>query len=171
VIHADKRLEHWIVAQRVGGLNWFFLGLSRIGTLGLVWIAIAIVLALVWRRPGIVIPVAVAVLLADTVSGVGKRLVYRHRPFEHQIGPSERTHSFPSGHSATAFAGATMLAYYAPRFRPWFYALAVLIAFSRLYNGVHYPTDVVAGGALGVATALLLLAAIRRGSRRGSRGG
>jgi undecaprenyl-diphosphatase len=171
LIHADKKLEHWIVAHRVRDLNWLFLGLSRVGTLGLVWIAIAIVLAVVWRRPWLVVPVVVAVLGADALAALGKQLVHRHRPFEHQIGPSERTHSFPSGHSASAFAGATMLAHYAPRYRPWFYVLAVLIAFSRLYNGVHYPTDVVVGSLLGVATALLLLAAIRRRRPRGSRRG
>jgi membrane-associated phospholipid phosphatase len=43
-----------------------------------------------------------------------------------------------------------------------------VIALSRLYNGVHYPTDVVAGALLGVLTALLLLGAIRRRSRRGT---
>jgi undecaprenyl-diphosphatase len=136
-----------------------------------VWIAIAIVLAVVWRRPWIVIPVIVAVWGSDLAANVGKHLVHRHRPFEHQIGPSERTHSFPSGHSATAFAGATILAHYAPRFRAAFFTLACLIALSRLYNGVHYPTDVIAGGLLGAAIALLLLGAIRRGSRRGSRRG
>ena len=149
----------------MGVLNWLFLGLSRIGTLGAVWLAIALVLALVWRRPWLLVPVFLAVIGADLAAYVGKYLVHRHRPFEHQIGPSERTHSFPSGHSSTAFAGATMLAHFAPRFRWWFYALAVLIAFSRLYNGVHYPTDVVAGALLGTAIALLLLEAGRRRSR------
>jgi undecaprenyl-diphosphatase len=155
----------------VGWLNWLFLGLSRIGTLGLVWIAIALVLAVLWRRPGVLVNVALAVAAADLAAGVGKLIVHRHRPFEHQLGPSERTHSFPSGHSASAFAGATMLAVYAPRFRWWFFALAALIAFSRLYNGVHYPTDVVAGALLGAATSLLLRAAGRRGSRRAQRAG
>jgi membrane-associated phospholipid phosphatase len=129
------------------------------------------VLAFVWRRPWLLIWVVVAVGLADLEADLGKLLIHRHRPFEHQIGPSLRTHSFPSGHSATAFAGATMLAYFAPRARVPLYALAVLIAYSRLYNGVHYPTDVLAGAALGTATALLLRAAIRRRSRRSPRAG
>lgn len=166
MIRLDKRLEHWIVAHRVGALDWFFLGLSRIGTTGLVWIALAIGLAILWRRPWLPGPVILAVLAADAAAGVGKFFVARHRPFEHQLGPSVRTHSFPSGHSATAFAGATMLTHYAPRLRWAWYTLATLIAFSRLYNGVHYPTDVLAGSILGALTALLLLEAIRRGSRR-----
>jgi undecaprenyl-diphosphatase len=133
--------------------------------------AIALALALVWRRPWVLVQVVVAVGAADLAADVGKYFVHRHRPFEHQIGPSVKTHSFPSGHSATAFAGAVTLGALAPRYRVAFYAFASLIAFSRLYNGVHYPTDVVAGALLGAAIALLLRAAIRRGSRRGRRPG
>jgi undecaprenyl-diphosphatase len=98
-----------------------------------------------------------AVGAADLLSALVKALVPRHRPFEHQLGPSERTHSFPSGHTATAFAGATVLSAYAPRYRVAFYALACLIGFSRLYNGVHYPTDVLAGAVLGSCVAFALL--------------
>jgi membrane-associated phospholipid phosphatase len=129
------------------------------------------VLAVQRRHPWLFANVLVAVAAADVAAVVGKELVHRHRPFEHQIGPSERTHSFPSGHAATAFAGATMLASYAPRYRVPFYGLACLIAFSRLYNGVHYPTDVAAGAVLGALIALLLLAAVRRRSRRSSPAG
>jgi membrane-associated phospholipid phosphatase len=115
--------------------------------------------------------VAVAVLAADAAAEVGKYLVHRHRPFEHQIGPSLRTHSFPSGHTATAFAGAVVLAALVPRLRIAWFALACLIGYSRLYNGVHYPTDVAAGALLGASTALLLREAVRRRSRRAPRGG
>jgi undecaprenyl-diphosphatase len=139
---------------------------SRIGTLGAVWVAIGLVLTLLWRRPSLVVAVLLAVGAADLLTALIKEVVPRHRPFEHQLGPSERTHSFPSGHTATAFAGATVLSAFAPRYRLAFYALACLTAFSRLYNGVHYPTDVLAGAVLGVATALLLLAGARRRSRR-----
>ncbi|HEY6960643.1 MAG TPA: phosphatase PAP2 family protein [Gaiellaceae bacterium] len=132
---------------------------------------IAALLALWWRRPWVVVGVTAAVLVADLEAEVLKAVVPRHRPFEHQLGPSLKTHSFPSGHSATAFAGATMLAHYAPRYRAAWFTLAVLVAFSRLYNGVHYPTDVVVGSLLGAATALLLLTAARRRSRRSQQAG
>lgn len=128
-------------------------------------------LAILWRRPWLAVTVAAAVLLADAEATLIKHFVRRHRPFEHQIGPSERTHSFPSGHAATAFAGAAVLAHFAPRLRIPLYVLACLIAYSRLYNGVHYPTDVLAGALLGTLTALLLLRAGRRGSRRGRQRG
>lgn len=161
----ERQLEHWIVGLRVGWLDWFFIGLSWIGSFGAVWLAIAAALTLLWRRPSLFVTVLFADVLADLLAGAGKVIVHRHRPFETQIGPPSNTHSFPSGHSATSFACATVLAVYAPRWRVTFFLLATLIAFSRVYNGMHYPTDVLAGALLGVLTALLLLGAIPRLSR------
>jgi undecaprenyl-diphosphatase len=161
----DRHLEHWIVGLRLGWLNWFFVGLSRIGTLGLVWVAIALVLAVLWRRPSLFLTLVVADVIADLLAELGKAVFHRHRPFETQLGPPTSTHSFPSGHSATAFACATVLASLAPRWRVPFFVLAALIALSRLYNGVHYPTDVVAGSALGVVVGLAVLRVSKRGLR------
>ena len=166
MISLDKRVEAWIVAHRTGWLDWLSIFLSRIGTLGAVWIVIALVLAVLWRRPWILVAVVAADLAADVLAALGKSIVARHRPFVHQLGPPTTTHSFPSGHAATSFACATVLAAVAPRLRVPLFALATLIALSRLYNGVHFPLDVIAGALLGVATALLLLAGARRGSLR-----
>ena len=66
-------------------------------------------------------------------------------------------HSFPSGHAATSFACATVLAFAAPRLAVPLYLLAVAIAYSRVYVGVHYPIDVLGGAILGVAVATALL--------------
>jgi undecaprenyl-diphosphatase len=136
-----------------------------------VWIAIAAVAALFGRRILLLVQVVLAVVAAEVTIGVAHTLIHRHRPFEHQLGRSERSHSFPSGHAATAFAGAVTLAFFFPRWRVPFLVLACLIALSRLYNGDHYPTDVIVGAAVGTAIALLLRAAIRPRSPRGSRAG
>jgi undecaprenyl-diphosphatase len=162
----ERHLEHWIVLQRVGWLNGVFIALSWVGSLGAVWLLIAAVLALLWRRPSIVITVLVADVAADLLAELGKGVVQRHRPFETQIGPKSSAHSFPSGHTATAFASATVLSAYAPRWRVPFFVLAVLIAFSRIYDGMHYPTDVLAGAVLGVLVGLLVLRARRIRLRR-----
>ena len=75
------------------------------------------------------------------------------------------TYSFPSGHATVSFACATTLALAVPRLTWPLFTLATLISFSRVYVGVHYPLDVLAGAALGVAIAIALrtlAAALRR---------
>jgi undecaprenyl-diphosphatase len=158
----EKHLEHWIVAHRVGWLDWFFIALSWIGSLGTVWLVIALVVSLTWRRPAILLMVVAADVAASLLADLGKALIPRHRPYEHQLGPHSSTHSFPSGHAATSFACATVLAHYVPHLRVPLYVLAALIAFSRVYNGMHYPTDVLAGAILGVLVGLGVLAVGRR---------
>lgn len=66
------------------------------------------------------------------------------------LNPDDSYHSFPSGHTATAFAAATVLGKYYPRYRPYLYGLAVLVGLSRVYTQAHWPADVFLGAALGV---------------------
>jgi undecaprenyl-diphosphatase len=116
--------------------------------------------------------VAASVLVADGLAGIVKAAVGEKRP--NDPGPLitiPHSHSFPSGHTATSFAGATALSLLYPRGAPAFYVLAAAIAYSRLYVGVHFPLDVLGGVVIGVATALLLLAAARRRSARVPRRG
>jgi undecaprenyl-diphosphatase len=93
------------------------------------------------------------------------------RPEPEPLLEAPTTYSFPSGHATVSFACATVLALAVPRLAPWLYVLAALVAFSRVYVGVHYPGDVVAGAVLGVvlATALRMLAGALRRSGRSQR--
>jgi undecaprenyl-diphosphatase len=116
------------------------------------------------------------VVLADAaaqgISDALKVAVGERRPrLPHPLVAVPRSAAFPSGHATAAFACATVLAALAPRAAPVFVVLAAAIAYSRLYVGVHWPLDVVAGAVLGVATGLLLLAAARRRSAAGRRRG
>ena len=58
--------------------------------------------------------------------------------------------SFPSSHAVNNFAGAILLAFFIPRGKWWFFGFATVIAFSRVYIGVHYPSDVIGGGVIGL---------------------
>jgi undecaprenyl-diphosphatase len=139
-----------------------FVFLSWIGNLGACWILIALVLAVVGRRPVLVGHVLVADLVAGTLQFAIKRAVGRSRPpfdnppIDPLVGvPS--TPSFPSGHATAAFACALVLAHAVPRLTAPLLVLAALIAFSRDYVGVHYPIDTIAGAALGAAIAVVLI--------------
>ena len=150
-------------------MNDVFVWLTRAGNWGAIWLVIAAVLALAWRRPSVFVLVAVADLAAQGISGLMKSLIDRARPSAVYAHPATlvsapHTHAFPSGHATASFACATVLARLWPRAAPGFFVLAAAIAFSRVYVGVHWPLDVLGGALLGVAvaTALLRLARVRR---------
>ena len=88
-----------------------------------------------------------------------KRAVRRERPRIDGLeafGRVPRSRSFPSAHAATSFAGAVRIAALVPRRRVPLLAAATLMALTRPYLGVHYPSDIVAGAAVGTAIALTL---------------
>jgi undecaprenyl-diphosphatase len=154
-------------------LDDVFVALSRIGSQGAIWLLIAALAALYWRRPAIFLYVTLADLIAGVSGALLRQVIDRERPPLRFPEPHPLVHvpgnpSFPSGHAATSFACAATLAWLTPLSPIALYALAALIAYSRVYVGVHYPLDVIGGAALGlgVATALRLLVEARRRSAR-----
>jgi len=138
-----------------------------IGYAGAVWVVLAVAISLGTRRSPlfVVLLTASSVWTADLLALAVKTGVERPRPSAHvpQADPlmGAGGWSLPSGHAATAFAGAVALAYFWRRAAPLFFLLATAIAFSRVYVGVHYPGDVLAGAALGTVVALAWVAALR----------
>jgi undecaprenyl-diphosphatase len=107
-----------------------------------------------------------SVVLADLLAmaiqaGVGRPRPPQQAPFPPALVHLPLTGSFPSGHAATSFAGAAALALACRGLALPGVLLAAAIAFSRLYAGVHYPLDVIAGALLGVAVALAVRLAAR----------
>jgi undecaprenyl-diphosphatase len=152
-------------------LDDVFVALSRLGSQGAIWLLIAVLAALYWRRPAIFLYVALADLIAGVSGALLRQAIGRERPplrfpEPYPLVQVPGNPGFPSGHAATSFACAATLVWLTPLSPIALYALATLIAFSRVYVGVHYPLDVIGGAALGlgVATALRLLVEARRRS-------
>ncbi len=130
--------------------------ITALGNNGLIWIVCAGVLLLLpkHRKTGATVLAGLA-LEVVCCNLVLKPLVARIRPFYMNAAvplliPQPTGFSFPSGHTGASFAAVSAL--YTSKNRLWLPAavLAVLIAFSRLYLYVHYPTDVLAGAGLGI---------------------
>jgi undecaprenyl-diphosphatase len=155
------------VTHRVDALDPVFVAFSRLGTVGAIWILFALAGALLWRRPQLFAHVTATVLVADLLALGLKQLTGRRRPFLANPGQEPLLGtpldlSLPSGHAATSFAGATILALAHRRSAVPLFVLAALVAWSRVYVGVHYPLDIVAGALLGVGVALVSTAIWRR---------
>jgi undecaprenyl-diphosphatase len=150
----DASVFRWVLAHRSPLLNPVLSGASYSGAFA--WIGIALVLGLLRpnRWPGVyrvILAIGLASLLSDVVL---KPLVGRHRPYvDHPdvvlLAGRPSDASFPSSHAANSFAGAYVLSRVFPEFRAAFWTLAVVVAVSRVYVGVHYPLDVVVGAVLG----------------------
>ncbi len=135
--------------------------ITRLGDEGIFWIVLAVVLACFPKTRKAGFTMGLAMLFGLFIGNMLlKNLVARVRPYDVELGVTLlidklSSFSFPSGHTLSSFAAATALVC---RHRKWGIAalvLAGLIAFSRLYLFVHYPTDVLGGALLGVACAFL----------------
>ncbi|MDD2980226.1 MAG: phosphatase PAP2 family protein [Hespellia sp.] len=145
---------------RAEWMNGFWRAVTSLGNAGWLWITISVLLLFSEKTRPIGIAGILSLLIGAFITNIAlKNVVARTRPYEVIEGlniliakPSD--FSFPSGHSCASFAAAS--AYYrtAPRkFGIPALILATMIAFSRLYVGVHYPTDVIAGILIGLFSA------------------
>lgn len=143
--------------------------LSRIADNGLIWIVIAVLLLIFSSTRKVGFTVGISLLSNLLVMNlILKNLVARVRPYEAIEGltrlvPAERSFSFPSGHAGHAFAAAVVLYCMLPKkYGIPALVLAGLISISRMYVGVHYPTDVLAGAVIGTGIALLCVVFVKK---------
>lgn len=169
----EIRVLDWMQSIRTPVGDTVMTFITRLGDAGAVWLLLAAVLLMIprTRRSGVMLAAALCV---DVVlcNGILKNLFGRIRPCDVNTSiqlliPRPDDFSFPSGHTAASFAAVAALRM-AGNKKLWKLALVlgVLIAFSRMYLYVHYPTDIlggmIAGGAAGVAGCL----AVKRLERR-----
>lgn len=143
--------------------------ITSLGNAGIIWIMLAVVLLILpkTRKAGIIVAAA---LLMDLIlcNLILKNLVARVRPYDVNTAiailiKKPLDFSFPSGHTAASFAAMTAL-FLAKMKKAWIAALilAVLIAFSRLYFYVHYPTDVLGGAVVGILSGIIGYAIVEK---------
>jgi 4-amino-4-deoxy-L-arabinose transferase-like glycosyltransferase/membrane-associated phospholipid phosphatase len=120
-------------------------------------------------RMRLVLPVILSLLafgLSDGVGGIVKNIVARERPFQalphvHKL-VDALAYSFPSAHASNTFAFATGMFYFFRAAGIPFLALAAIVSFSRIYVGVHYPSDVFGGMLWGIASFFIVLGVYRK---------
>jgi undecaprenyl-diphosphatase len=146
-------------------LDWLLPTLSRAGNVGAIWLALLGIIAVFGKRTGRTVALAglFALVLGHVASDVLKDLTVRPRPLaslpEVRLLVAEpSSYAFPSGHATSAFSAATGVVLAAKRslkrvpLSGWgMFVLAAAMSYSRVYVGVHYPADVVAGAGLGIA--------------------
>ena len=144
-----------IQGLRFPALDFVMSYITHLGDAGLLFIVLTLLL-LSFKKTRIYGVVCATALVLDflSVNLIIKPLVARERPFTLRpeialLVKQPLDYSFPSGHTAVSFAFASAISAYSKRYRLWAYVLAAVIAFSRLYLYLHFPSDVLAGAAIG----------------------
>lgn len=149
-------------------LDYIMAFLSYIGEAGIIWIVSSIVMLFFKKTRAMGAMSLCAMAIGYLIGEVGlKNIICRPRPFMQNpdvvlnISPPSG-YSFPSGHSCSSFAAATVMLVRDKRFGIPALILVFLIAFSRLYNYVHFPSDVVCGIILGIICAVVVLVVFKK---------
>lgn len=158
----DRCLMGRSARARSPALDRSLVALTRAANYSRLWLLIAALMGLLGGRAGRaaarrgVFAIALAAALAN---GPAKLLARRRRPAQSRspaLIRMPRSTSFPSGHSASAFAFTTGVCAELPGLAPLLVPLASAVAYSRVHAGVHYPSDVLGGIAIGIGSGVLV---------------
>lgn len=143
-------------------LDKFMLRFTNIG--GIVFTTLFILGLLLFgkgKARSIGIQGSITLAISQSITYGLKSLLSRERPYNilqnlNTFGITLKDYSFPSGHTSASFSIAMTIALNVPKLSILVFTVALLIGISRIYLGVHYPTDVLAGMILGIGSALLV---------------
>lgn len=160
-VQLDGNILIWLQNEiRNPILNDAFSLITALGNKGFIWILLSTILLIPRKTRKIGFICLISLLLSLIVNnGILKNLIHRIRPYERindltVFIPLPTDYSFPSGHTGSSFACAWVMFLKLPKkYGVPALILASLISFSRLYLGVHYPTDVIAGAIIGILLA------------------
>lgn len=148
------------VSFRCFTLDSFMQALTQLGEGWLPMMAVMFTYANIYHNADWLRTVIYSFALAGLVCSVIKKAVKRERPSTlpnaHVVGPVITTESFPSGHTASAFALAVATALFLPQYWLVLTILAIMVGISRIYMGVHYPLDTIVGAAIGTVSAFIM---------------
>lgn len=167
LLELDGQLLLWLKESCAHPLlDTIMMGISALGDNGFLWIVLGLWFLLlgvkkkIWRQRGLLVLLALGAN-AVLCNLLLKPMVGRIRPYDllgyEILIPPVGDPSFPSGHTSASFAAATALYAIDRRWGIAAYFFAVLMGFSRLYLGVHFPTDVLVGAVIGVLLAKLVI--------------
>lgn len=158
----ELQILHMIQELHTEWLNAIMIFVSTLGNAGMIWIALSIALAIPKRTRACGLTMMGAMALSFLLGNLFlKNVIARPRPFMADASvtlliPEPGEYSFPSGHTLNSFTAATVIFLYFKKAGIAALLFAGLIAFSRLYLFVHYPTDILGGILLGIMDAVLI---------------
>ena len=159
VVEADRQAFLSLNSMHDPILTDLFWTITVLGSLefGLIWFGGLWLM----RRSDLAAYVIIAIVMEIIIITFMKETILRPRPYDAMVDVGwlyrQDSWSFPSGHAAGAFALCTVIGLKVRRVLPLMAAIALVVAFSRVYIGVHYPLDVMAGSLIGILIGLFVV--------------
>lgn len=159
----------WWLDQLIKPFNYNFLPLPGSQPSYYYFLVLPVLIYLYWKDRSLfwwaTTAFLIGTILARIITAIDWRLVYRHRPFEFlpnrvdAYGKLVWLHfnTYPSGHARETTLYSVLISHYLPALKIPLIIFVLFIAYSRIYLGAHYPTDVLAGLLIGYLTALITL--------------
>jgi undecaprenyl-diphosphatase len=161
----DLKMITWINQFHSPFFDKIMVLIANIGEYAIIWFVIGIIIFLTNKRQGkkiflvLIFSLIIEVIIND---GFLKQYFFRERPYLllpniHQAGPNWINSSFVSGHTASTIAAITVIGYFYRRWLTWLIPLGLIMVYTRLYLGMHYPTDILGGIVVGLLSGVIAL--------------